>query len=107
MEFNGKPISRAVVNIATIARHEIVAATSGQRIHVFALWLWANGTTNATFESATTALAGPLSLIVQSYFDMPFNRAGEPYLVTTVSEAFNISLSAAQQVSGVVYYVKN
>jgi len=99
-----KTLLKAVINIATGASHEIIAAVSGEKIHVCNFMFTVAGEVNVTLQSAANAISGALDFggtdepraMVHNFGDFP--------LVLTVSEAFNILLSAAVQVSGYVTY---
>lgn len=101
-----KTIQTAKIDIATAARHEIVAATAAQKIYVCTLTFTMSSENDLTLENGTTALTGA----------MPFAGTGEPRgmtlnlypfpLVMSTNTAFNITLSAGQQVSGWVQFYK-
>jgi hypothetical protein len=97
----------AAINIATVAEHTIVAAVSGQRIRVYAMWWWSGGTVQATPKSDSTILSGTLNLIAQSNPKWDPRLDDEPWFTTAVGEAFVISLAQATQVSGVAHYVQS
>jgi len=101
-----KTILTAKIDIATAARHEIIAATAAQKIYVVGLFFTLSAENDITLEDGTTALTGA----------MPFGGTGEPKGMTenwwpigipmTTNTAFNITLSSAQQVSGICLYYK-
>lgn len=101
-----KAVATAKIDIATAARHEIVAATASQQIHICAITFTLSTENDLTFENGTTALTGV----------MPFGGTNEPKGMTlnlnpfpwimTVNTAFNITLSNGSQVSGWVQYYK-
>ncbi|MBA7495168.1 hypothetical protein ES702_05747 [subsurface metagenome] len=94
------------IDIATAATHAIIAATAGQKIHVINLIFTVGGDCNITLKTGATAMTGA----------MDFGGTGEARgiviplgvgpLVCASGEAFNITLSAAEQVSGFVTYYK-
>jgi len=101
-----KAILPAKIDIATAARHEIVAATAAQKIYLVGLFFTLSTENDITLENGTTALTGA----------MPFGGSGEPKGMTenwwpigipmSTNTAFNITLSSAQQVSGLALYYK-
>jgi hypothetical protein len=97
----------AVINISTVTEHTIIAAVSGQRIRVYALWLHSTGTVSATPKSDSTILSGRIDLVTQTHLRWEPRLDDEPWFTTTAGEAFVISLAQAVQVSGVAYYVQS
>jgi hypothetical protein len=91
------------IDIATSGDNTILSAISGEKVYIHGMWLWANDTVTITFkEAAGTKLAGAMALVAQ---DCPCWDIGDiPWFVTTVSTPFIINLSAAVQLSGIVYY---
>lgn len=107
MIFNGLPVSRAVVNTASSGDNTIVSAVAGQKIYVYAGWLWSNGTVSCTTkDGAGTSLHGAISMVAQSTILWDFNVAREPWFVTTAGNALILNLSGAVQVSGQYFYVQ-
>lgn len=101
-----KTIQTAKIDIATATRHEIIEATASQKIYVVGLFFTLSTENDITLENGTTALTGA----------MPFGGTGEPKGMTenwwpigipmSTNTAFNITLSSAQQVSGLCLYYK-
>jgi len=97
-------IRRAKIDAATAATHELIAAVSGSKISVVSLALTVAGEVNITFLSAATALSGAMDFggadeprgIAHTFGDYP--------LQTAEGEAFNMLLSGAVQVSGMITY---
>jgi len=97
-------ILKAKIDFATAATHEIIAAVAGFKINITAIAFTVAGETNLTLKSGANAVSGA----------MDFGGTNEPRGLThgmadygvrlTVSEAFNITNSAAIQVSGYVSY---
>ena len=97
-------VEKAIINKATAATHSIITAVSGEIIKITNIMFTVAGDCNITFCSAATPISGA----------MDFGGTGEPKgmvhsfgnhpLCLTVSEAFQITLSAAVQVSGYVTY---
>ena len=97
-------IRRAVINKATAATHELIAAVSGSKISIVSLALTVGGEVNITFLSAATALSGAMDF---GGTDEPRGIAhsfGSCPLQTEEGEAFNMTLSTAVQVSGMLTY---
>lgn len=99
-----KTLLKAVINIATGASHEIIAAVTGERIHVCNFMFTVAGEVNVTLQSATNAISGALDFGGEDEPRAMVHNFGDFPLVLTVSEAFKILLSAAIQVSGYVTY---
>lgn len=99
-----KTILKAVIDIATATTHSIIAAVSTEKIHICNIMFTVAGEVNVTLKSAGNAITGALDFggtdepraMVHNFGDFP--------LICTVSEAFQILLSAAVQVSGYVTY---
>ena len=95
---NSKPY-RAVINEATAASNEIVAAVSGKRIVVTNVVLAVASGGTVTWQSGSTAISGPISA---SY------TAGDAYgglFETAIGEALNLLGATADQISGHLTYV--
>ncbi|MCK4788131.1 MAG: hypothetical protein KAV87_30590 [Desulfobacteraceae bacterium] len=101
-----KTIQTAKIDINTAARHEIVAATAAKQIIVVGLFFTLSSENDITLEDGATALTGA----------MPFGGTNEVRGMTenwwpigipiSTNTAFNITLSSAQQVSGLCLYYK-
>jgi len=97
-------ILKAKIDFATAATHEIIAGVAGFKINITSIAFTVAGETNLTLKSAATAVSGA----------MDFGGTNEPRGLThgmadygirlTSGEAFNITSSAAVQVSGYVGY---
>lgn len=95
---------KAVINIATAVTHEIIPASPGRRIRISFLSFTVGGDVNITLYEGAYAFTGA----------MDFGGVGEPRGIVMPpdgqaielkdSVAFNILLSAAVQVSGLVLY---
>ncbi len=96
----------AVIDAATSGDNTLVAAVSGKKIRVVALFLVAAGTVNARFESGAggTALTGQMNLVANSGFSLPFNPVG--WFETAATTLLNLELSAAVSVDGCLTYVE-
>lgn len=99
-----KTILKAVINIATGASHEIIAAVTGEKIHICNFMFTVAGEVNVTLQSAANAISGALDFGGEDEPRAMVHNFGDFPLVLTVSEAFKILLSAAIQVSGYVNY---
>jgi len=99
-----KTILTAKIDIATIATHSIIAAAGGLSHHICAIVFTVGGEVDIELEDETGVLSGP----------MDFGGTDEPRgmsiahekipLKCHVGEAFQITLDAAEQVSGYVTY---
>lgn len=95
---DGPALKSAVVSISTQGDNTIIA--SGTRaIRIHRLKLVANGTVSMTFKAGSTSLSGaePCQAQVLEYEEVP-------WYVCEAGDAFIISLSAAVQVGGTVWY---
>jgi|15BtaG_2_1085339.scaffolds.fasta_scaffold09478_2 hypothetical protein len=101
------PTKLTLVNFdeATAATHSVVALAAGETIIVHEVFLVAAGATDVTFKSATTTKIGPIAMKSGDIIQVGFNDK-YPFLVCTKAEAFQITLSAAERVSGWIRYVQ-
>lgn len=100
------------INISTITTTTLVAAVTGKRIHVYALFLWAGGTQSITFRDNTpTTLMGQLDMTAQTAFTLdlqsvqgPDSPQLIPWMTTGQGQSFQAVTTAAVQVSGIALY---
>jgi len=97
-------IRRAKIDAATAATHALIAAVSGAKISVVSLALTVAGDVNITFLSAATALTGAMDFGGTDEPRGMTHHFGDYPLQTAEGEAFNMLLSAAVQVSGMITY---
>ena len=102
-------MANAVVdNAGTAGTLAVVAAVAGRSIRVKGYVLYAGGTTNATWESGTTALTGPFPLKDQggaAAAIAPSAQGIEEFWFETAPGApLNLVTDANVQVSGHVAY---
>lgn len=97
--------TRAAINAASSGDNTLVAGTGGQTIRVHKLFLVTSGAVNIKFRSAATDFHPALPLQSGGSFVLDFD--GDPWFVTTPADALVLNLSAAVQVSGVLYYTKS
>jgi len=97
-------IHKAVINIATAATHEIVAAVAGFKISIASIAFTVAGETNLTLCSAATPISGAMDFGGTNEPRGLTHAPGEYSLQTVAGEAFQIINSAAIQVSGYVTY---
>lgn len=105
-EYAVQGISRAIIDGATSGDNTLVAAVTGKRIRVLALFAIMTGTAvTIRFESAAggTALTGQMQPTQGGGFVLPYNPVG--WFETTAGELLNMELSGAQSVDGVLNYV--
>lgn len=100
----GRPVVSALIDAASNGDNTIVAAATGKKIRVHALFLVSGGTVTVRFESGAsgTALTGQMSLVANSGFVLPFNPAG--WFETAASTLLNLELSAGVTVDGSLSY---
>lgn len=96
----------AVIDAATLGDNTLVAAVTGKKIRVLALFVVSAGTTTARFESGAggTALTGQMTLAVNTGFVLPFNPLG--WFETAAGSLLNLELSAAVSVDGSLTYIE-
>lgn len=99
------PVKYAVLEGATIAQHEIVAAVTGKKIVVLALWFVnEDATQDIVFESADTAISGVITNMAAGATVCVASPFG--LMATAAGEALNMTLTVAKYVSGGVAYVE-
>jgi len=95
----------AVIAAATLGDNTLVAAVTGKKIRVLAVFLVASGGANTVrFESdaAGTALTGQMDLGADGQLVLPLNGFG--WFETVAAELLNLELSAATAVAGALVY---
>jgi len=97
-------IHKAVINIATAATHEIVAAVAGFKISIASIAFTVAGETNLTLCSAATPISGAMDFGGTNEPRGLTHAPGEHPLQTETGEAFQVVNSSAVQVSGYVTY---
>lgn len=95
----------AAINVSSTGANALVAGVTGMRTQVFRVWLNAGAANTITFQDGTTSLSGPIALAANSP-PVDLQNSGDPWFVTSTSNAFNLSLGAASQVSGMLYYTQ-
>jgi hypothetical protein len=80
------------------------AGTTGLKVRVYRAWLSSGQgvTSTITFQDGSTNLSGAIPLINGQ--QLVLDNTGEPWFVTSLGNAFNISISGTQ-VSGMLYYM--
>ena len=97
------PLS-AKIDIATAITHEIIPAPGADiRLEIGFLFMKSSGTNTVIIKDGATARTGAISEAAQSGEVLPMGSAP---LLLSANSAFNLTLSAAQQVSGLVNYRK-
>ena len=96
----------AWIDHAASGDNSIVAAVSGKKIRVLALFLVAAGGVTVRFESGAsgTALTGQMNLVANTGFVLPFNPLG--WFETGTGVLLNLELSGAVSVDGSLVYVE-
>ncbi len=90
-----------VINTASNGNNTLNAALSGAlKIRILAGVVMAAGSVNVTFQSGTggTAITGPMPLIANVGWTMPYNPKG--WFETAPATLLNLNLSNGVQVSG-------
>lgn len=96
----------AVIDVASSGDNTILAAVTGKKIRVLALFLVSAGTVTTRFESGAsgTALTGQMNLVANSGFCLPYNPVG--WFETASNTLLNLELSGAVSVDGSLVYVE-
>lgn len=99
-------LSSASINAAANGDNTLVAGVAAQTVRVFQLFLVTSANVNIKFkDGAGTDLTAAMSMTKGGAMVLDFN--GEPWFVTSAANAFILNLSAAQQVSGRIYYTQS
>lgn len=98
-----KTIQTAKIDIASASDNEIIAATASQKIHVVSITFIMASENTVTLKNGATAISG--AMVFSGPRGMTMNFYPFP-LAMSVNSAFNITLSASSQVSGLVQYYK-
>lgn len=96
----------AIIDAASSGDNTLLAAVTGKKIRVTALYLVSAGTVNVRFESGAggTALSGQMNLVANTGFVLPFNPTG--WFETASATLLNLELSAAVSVDGGFQYIE-
>jgi len=98
----------AKIDISTATTAAIVSAVPGRTIRVMQYTLIANDEVVVTWKSGTTAITGPITLIKGTPLVALTGTDGYgssiPLLESSLSEALNLTLNGAVQVSGHITY---
>jgi hypothetical protein len=105
LDWRGR-ITEVAVNITTATTTEVIAAVAGKTIRIYKIWLRLNGANNVDLKSATTALAGQLQY-GNSGEIIYEDHSGNFPISCAAAEAFNLVTSAANGVSGRVWYTRD
>lgn len=100
----------AAINASASGSNAIVAAVTGKRIRVVSYVIVAAGAVTATWQSASTALSGPMSLASSggASASVGILAPGGAYglFQTEAGEALNLSLGGAVTVAGHLCYIE-
>lgn len=91
----------AVINESTAASNEIVAAVANKRIRVVNVVLVCSAANVVTWQSAATAISGPMSFAANGGYALESDTA---LFETVAGEALNLLSGSAVQVSGHILY---
>lgn len=95
----------AVISAASATDNEIVAAVASKKIRVLSYALVCAAANTVTWKSATAGnISGSMSFAANGGISAPENKYG--HFQTTAGEALELTLSAAEQVSGHLTYVE-
>lgn len=98
------PFLFAAIDAASSGDNTIVAAVTGKKIRVHAVFLVAAGAVNVRFESGAsgTALTGQMNCAANGGFVLPYNPVG--WFETAAATLLNLELSGATSVDGCIVY---
>ena len=98
-------IKTQVIDTNSASSNALVTAVSGKRVRVHGVWIQAATVVTVTFEDDDgTNLTGPIDFTARERLEWYIRDNYEPYLVTQQGDGFNMLLSGAVQVSGVLHY---
>lgn len=96
----------AVIDTAAGGTVELIAATASQTIRIYKIFVYANSANNLTFKDGSTNLMGVINLNANSGFVVDPDANGHCPYTLTAGNAFNMTCSAASQVSGRVWFIQ-
>ena len=100
-------VKHAAIDAASSGNNTLVAAVSGKKIRVLALFITMTGTlVTIRFEDGAdgTALTGQLGPTAGQTIVLPFNPVG--WFETSAATLLNMELSGAQSVDGALTYIE-
>lgn len=99
-------VKYAVIDEAGSGDNELVALVASKKIRVLSAFLISAGTVTAKFQTSTAGAykSGPLPLIANSGFTLPWNPGG--WFETVAGDSLNLELSLAIAVGGFLSYVE-
>jgi len=99
-------MTAVAINAASSGDNTLVSGTALQTIRVHRLFLVVAAAVNLKFKDGAGSDFHP-ALPLQAYASLAFDFDGEPYFITTSGNGLILNLSAAVQVSGMLYYTKS
>ena len=87
------------VNISAAGDNTVIPAQTGRYIRISRLVLSLVSETTVQFKSGSQALSGP-----QTALTVTLDETGSPWYITNKDQAFVISLGAAIQTGGTVWF---
>jgi len=99
--------AEAVIDTTTSGDNTIVSGTAGQTIRVYKIITFANSANDLTLkDGASTKLMGVINLASNTGWVFDNDSSGHCPFTLTAGNALVLNLSAATQVSGRVWYIK-
>ena len=100
-------LSEAIINAAANGDNLVVAATGGQTIRVYKMFLFIAAATTITVKDGAggAALTGAMAFPANYSWTLDFD--GAPWFTTSAGNAFNINTNGANQMSGRLFYKKD
>lgn len=92
----------AKIDTASSGSQAMVAAVTGKQIVLLNYVMVADGAVTITWQSASTALSGAMSLAANS--GIAVNSGGDGLLTTAAGEALNLSLGGSVGIRGHLTY---
>lgn len=90
------------INASALGDNTLVAAVAGKQIHVHKIWYVVAADVNTILKHGSTNFHPVVSMKASGSLVLDFDE--HPWFVTAAGEDFILNLSAAVQVSGMVYY---
>lgn len=99
-------LTEVAIDTATAATLEVIAATAGQTIRIYKIFLFCGAANTITLKNGSTNLMGAMAVTAGGGFVIDPDAGGHCPITLTSGNAFNILIGSSQQVSGRVWYIK-
>lgn len=92
-------LSSAIISTSSSGDTTVIAAQTGRAIKVHRVVLSLATETTVQFKDGSTAMSGPITCL-----EMVLDYSDDPYFRTTAGNALVLSLGAAVQCGGTIWY---